>query len=51
MKLSTKGRYAMVALVDLALARPDALLSLAEISKRLVAKDVAREKARFPENF
>ena len=34
MKLSTKGRYAMVALVDLALARPDALLSLAEISKR-----------------
>ena len=34
MKLSTKGRYAMVALVDLALARPDGLLSLAEISKR-----------------
>ena len=34
MKLSTKGRYAMVALVDLALARPDGLLSLAAISKR-----------------
>ena len=34
MKLSTKGRYAMVALVDLAMMRGDALLSLAEISKR-----------------
>jgi len=34
MKLSTKGRYAMVALADLALARPDELVSLAEISKR-----------------
>ena len=33
MKLSTKGRYAMVALTDLALAKPGALLSLAEISK------------------
>lgn len=36
MKLSTKGRYAMVALADLALAqgKADALVSLAEISKR-----------------
>lgn len=34
MKLSTKGRYGMVALVDLALAPTGALLSLAEISKR-----------------
>ena len=34
MKLSTKGRYAMVALADLALAKPDDLVSLAEISKR-----------------
>jgi Rrf2 family iron-sulfur cluster assembly transcriptional regulator len=34
MKLSTKGRYAMVALADLALARPDDLVSLAAISKR-----------------
>lgn len=34
MKLSTKGRYAMVALVDLALAPPDVLVSLNEISAR-----------------
>jgi len=34
MKLSTKGRYAMVALADLALAQGDDLVSLAEISKR-----------------
>jgi Rrf2 family iron-sulfur cluster assembly transcriptional regulator len=34
MKLSTKGRYAMVALTDLALANKEGLLSLAEISKR-----------------
>jgi len=34
MKLSTKGRYAMVALADLALAKPEELVSLAEISKR-----------------
>ncbi|GGO24877.1 Rrf2 family transcriptional regulator [Gemmobacter aquaticus] len=34
MKLSTKGRYAMVALADLALARPEELVSLSEISKR-----------------
>ena len=34
MKLSTKGRYAMVALADLAMAPGDALLSLGEISKR-----------------
>ena len=34
MKLSTKGRYAMVALTDLATAPEGALLSLAEISKR-----------------
>ena len=34
MKLSTKGRYAMVALADLALAKDDDLVSLAEISKR-----------------
>ena len=34
MKLSTKGRYAMVALADLAMAPEGALLSLAEISKR-----------------
>ena len=34
MNLSTTGRYAMVALADLALAKPDDLVSLAEISKR-----------------
>ena len=34
MKLSTKGRYAMVALADLATAPDGALVSLAEISKR-----------------
>lgn len=34
MKLSTKGRYAMVALVDLAIAKGEDLTSLAEISKR-----------------
>ncbi|MGB3147054.1 MAG: Rrf2 family transcriptional regulator [Paracoccaceae bacterium] len=34
MKLSTKGRYAMVALTDLATASPDALTSLADISAR-----------------
>ena len=34
MKLSTKGRYSMVALADLAMAPSDRLLSLAEISKR-----------------
>ncbi|TVS01703.1 MAG: Rrf2 family transcriptional regulator [Rhodobacteraceae bacterium] len=34
MKLSTKGRYAMIALVDLALAEPGALVSLTEISTR-----------------
>ncbi len=34
MKLSTKGRYAMVALADLATQPAETLLSLAEISKR-----------------
>lgn len=34
MKLSTKGRYAMVALADLALASGDDRVSLAEISRR-----------------
>ncbi|MGY6635368.1 MAG: Fe-S cluster assembly transcriptional regulator IscR [Alkalilacustris sp.] len=34
MKLSTKGRYAMVALVDLASAPEGALVSLAEVSRR-----------------
>lgn len=34
MKLSTKGRYAMVALTDLATAGPETLTSLAEISQR-----------------
>ncbi|MBK5934257.1 BadM/Rrf2 family transcriptional regulator [Rhodovulum imhoffii] len=34
MKLSTKGRYAMVALVDLALQPDDGLTSLSEISRR-----------------
>lgn len=34
MKLSTKGRYAMVALADLATVRSDQLTSLAEISRR-----------------
>ena len=34
MKLSTKGRYAMVALADLADQPPEALVSLAEIAKR-----------------
>lgn len=34
MKLSTKGRYAMVALADLATQPAEALLSLGEISKR-----------------
>jgi Rrf2 family transcriptional regulator, iron-sulfur cluster assembly transcription factor len=34
MKLSTKGRYAMVALADLASAKNGGLVSLAELSKR-----------------
>ena len=34
MKLSTKGRYAIIALVDLAIASKDDLTSLAEISRR-----------------
>lgn len=34
MKLSTKGRYAMVALADLALQKPGTLVNLGEISKR-----------------
>jgi len=34
MKLSTKGRYAMVALVDIALQPKDALVTLGEISQR-----------------
>lgn len=34
MKLSTKGRYAMVALADIALQDPDDLTTLAEISGR-----------------
>ncbi len=34
MKLSTKGRYAMVALADLALHPDDGLVTLAEVSKR-----------------
>ena len=34
MKLSTKGRYAMVALADLALQDQQTLVSLSEISKR-----------------
>ena len=34
MKLSTKGRYAIIALTDLAIARQDEMTSLAEISKR-----------------
>ena len=34
MKLSTKGRYAMVALADIALQPADSLVSLGEISKR-----------------
>lgn len=34
MKLSTKGRYAMVALADLALQSDDALTSLAEVARR-----------------
>lgn len=34
MKLSTKGRYAVVALIDLATARNDAPTSLAAISRR-----------------
>ncbi|GHE85162.1 Rrf2 family transcriptional regulator [Aliiroseovarius zhejiangensis] len=34
MKLSTKGRYAMVALADLALQDNDSLLSLTDLAKR-----------------
>ena len=34
MKLSTKGRYAMVALADIALQPVDSLVSLGDISKR-----------------
>ena len=34
MKLSTKGRYAMVALADIALQPADNLVSLGDISKR-----------------
>ena len=34
MKLSTKGRYAMVALADIALQPQDRLVTLGEISER-----------------
>ena len=34
MKLSTKGRYAMIALVDLAIEGEKGLVSLGEISDR-----------------
>jgi Rrf2 family iron-sulfur cluster assembly transcriptional regulator len=34
MKLSTKGRYAMVALVDIAMQQTNALVTLGEISQR-----------------
>jgi Rrf2 family iron-sulfur cluster assembly transcriptional regulator len=34
MKLSTKGRYAMVALVDIALQPKDVLVTLGDVSKR-----------------
>lgn len=34
MKLSTKGRYAMVALADIALQPPDRLVTLGEIAER-----------------
>lgn len=34
MKLSTKGRYAMVALADIALQKSDSLVALSDISKR-----------------
>ncbi|CUJ93575.1 Rrf2 family transcriptional regulator [Shimia thalassica] len=34
MKLSTKGRYAVVALADIALKKDDGLVTLAEISER-----------------
>ncbi len=34
MKLSTKGRYAMVALADIALQRDDSLVSLGDIAER-----------------
>ena len=34
MKLSTKGRYAVVALADLALGKGDGLVSLAEIARK-----------------
>ena len=34
MKLSTKGRYAMVALADIALQPADQLVSLGEIAER-----------------
>lgn len=34
MKLSTKGRYAMIALTDLAAQQPQRLVSLAEIAER-----------------
>ena len=34
MKLSTKGRYAMIALTDLAAQGPDTLVSLSEIARR-----------------
>ena len=34
MKLSTKGRYAMVAMADLAMMQGDGLMTLAELSRR-----------------
>lgn len=34
MKLSTKGRYAMVALVDIALQPADSIVTLSEVSRR-----------------
>ena len=41
MKLSTKGRYAMVALADIALQSQDGLVTLAEISQRITDAGVS----------
>lgn len=44
MKLSTKGRYALVALIDIAFHQRDGLVSIAEVSKRQDISDTYLEQ-------
>ncbi|MEO1025570.1 MAG: Rrf2 family transcriptional regulator [Pseudomonadota bacterium] len=44
MKLSTKGRYALVALIDIAFHQKDGLVSIIEVSKRQCISDMYLEQ-------